>query len=80
MYKFDISFQDCPAAVLKRAKETIEGDELEALLGKSGTAPAKKRAVATVPKPEKAKPKTKPVSKKAPVITEPTPKTSPGYI
>jgi cell division protease FtsH len=61
-------------------KETIEGDELEALLSESATAPAKKRAVELVPKAEKAKPKTKPVTKKAPVITEPTPKTSPGYI
>lgn len=26
MYDFEIGFQGCPAAVLKRTKETIEGD------------------------------------------------------
>jgi len=61
------------------AKETLEGDELEAVLSDS-TPPTPEAAHAEpVSEPVKTKAKTRKLTKKAPILTEPPPKTSPGY-
>ncbi len=61
------------------AKETLEGDELEAVLSDS-TPPTPEAAPAEpVSEPVKTKAKTRKLTKKAPILTEPPPKTSPGY-
>ena len=61
------------------AKETLEGDELEAILSDSITPAPEVAPAEPVPEPVKTKAKTKKLTKKPPIMTEPPPKTSPGY-
>ena len=61
------------------AKETLEGDELEAILSDSITPAPEVAPAEPVPEPVKTKAKTKKLTPKAPILTEPPPKTSPGY-
>jgi cell division protease FtsH len=63
------------------AKETLEGDELEAVLSEAPPPSSKVAAAEPVPTPvkTKAKARTKAVPKKAPVLPEPPAETSPGY-
>ncbi|MFC1938813.1 ATP-dependent zinc metalloprotease FtsH [Chloroflexota bacterium] len=60
------------------AKETLEGEELEAVLSES-PAPRRKVAAEAVPTPAKPKAKTKAVPKKSPILPESPTETSPGY-
>jgi cell division protease FtsH len=60
------------------AKETLEGDELEAVLSDTPP-PAAKAAASPAPAPGKTKAKSKTVPKEAPTLPEPPPEASPGY-
>jgi cell division protease FtsH len=60
------------------AKETLEGEELEAVLSESAT-PRRKVAAKEVLAPAKPKAKTKAVPKEAKILPEPPAETSPGY-
>jgi cell division protease FtsH len=61
------------------AKETLEGEELEAILNESITPSTKAARTKTAPTPAKAKAKTKAASEKAKILPEPPAETSPGY-
>ena len=59
-------------------KETLEAEELEAVLSESA-APSRKAAAKAASAPAKPKAKTKTVPKEAEILPEPPAETSPGY-
>ena len=60
------------------AKETLEGDELEALFNETATADAPEAAATPAPTPARASTKAKPVSKKTRVSPQLIPKQAPA--
>jgi cell division protease FtsH len=61
------------------AKETLEGDELEAVLSEALPSSPQAGSAKAAPAPRKTRAKTKSVTKKAPILPEPPPETSPHY-